>query len=537
MATKTQRGYLDEVYNLALSVGIPEVQARLAASQSALETGYGAHAPKNAYFGVKAGSSWNGPTQTLSTKEEVNGKLVSIKDQFRVYDNKEASLLDWWDRVQNRWPAAATADNFDDAVKGLRTGKSGGYATDSTYVGKIKNVHSGLAPRPPGYIPDVGTELSTSALPSLASLVGRGVVPPPLPKRRPEPPRTAVAAIDALSPQKTTSAVGYADAPSVNVPLPRPRPVLGLSTLAPPNLPLNPPIPSSGSVGHGTLQINPHSFTKSLPVSNSDPVGFGPETFAQLRGFAVDNGKPVTAPTPQRIGTYDGSTDLNRSVRDNIGTALRGIPGVAPISDAISGVSAMLNQKPVSPIAPIAPKPLASPLLTAAQRSAMAAVPAPVSPALTPAQRNALAAVPSPLSKVAGGVTTIAPRVTAPTPIPYPIVRSTAPTIRARAPATIPLSHVGRVNPVSQIIPQAQGLFGQTNLGRIINWATQGNVPQANVQQRTQQQYATPTVGDSTNTIAGVDIAFMPTSVQQSDRWREAAGLPTNTSSQSGKKK
>ena len=82
--SKKNRDYLDEVYNLAISLGIPPAQAQLAAAQSALETGYGKHAPGNAYFGMKAGSSWDGPTQTLRTHEEENGALVAINDEFRV---------------------------------------------------------------------------------------------------------------------------------------------------------------------------------------------------------------------------------------------------------------------------------------------------------------------------------------------------------------------------------------------------------------------------------------------------------------------
>jgi LysM repeat protein len=159
--SQKNRDYLDEVYTLALSLGIPEAQAQLAAAQSALETGYGKHAPGNAYFGMKAGSSWDGPTQTLRTHEEENGALVAIDDKFRVYDDKSASLADWYDRLKVRWPDAAAATTFDEAVNGLKIGEKGAYATDSKYKSKLANIVGGMTPRPPGNIPEVATSLDT----------------------------------------------------------------------------------------------------------------------------------------------------------------------------------------------------------------------------------------------------------------------------------------------------------------------------------------------------------------------------------------
>lgn len=186
MSKKTD--YLDEVYRLAIQLGIPEPQARLAAAQSGVETGYGKHAPGNAYFGMKAGSSWNGPTQTLKTHEEQNGALVAINDKFRVYDSKAASLQDWWSRLQARWPEAAAATTFDGAVAGLNYGKPGGYATDTKYGSKLRYADNMLAPRPPMNIPGVGTELSVGAG-SVGQSIGGSAAPPPLPRARPEPRR------------------------------------------------------------------------------------------------------------------------------------------------------------------------------------------------------------------------------------------------------------------------------------------------------------------------------------------------------------
>ena len=92
----------------------------------------------------------------------------------------------------------------------------------------------------------------------------------------------------------------------------------------------------------------------------------------------------------------------------------------------------------------------------------------------------------------------------------------------------MPLTQFNTVNPVTQIVPAVQSRAGQGLLGRIFNMATAGVVPQANMTQRsapTPQIYPTPLPGQAPNTIAGIDIAFMPKSVQQSARWREVAGL------------
>ena len=181
--SKKNRDYLDEVYNLAISLGIPPAQAQLAAAQSALETGYGKHAPGNAYFGMKAGSSWDGPTQTLRTHEEENGALVAINDEFRVYDDKAASLADWYDRLKVRWPKAAAAGTFEEAMDGLKIGEKGAYATDSKYKSKLANIVGEMTPRPPLNVPGVATSLDTGMSPQR---MAGGVAPPPLPRRRPD---------------------------------------------------------------------------------------------------------------------------------------------------------------------------------------------------------------------------------------------------------------------------------------------------------------------------------------------------------------
>lgn len=147
-----QVDFVNEVYQTARSMGLPDAQARLAASQAALETGYGRSVKGNNYFGIKAGSSWDGPVQNFKTWEEVNGRRKNITDAFRAYDSKEESLQDWINLVTDRWPGAMEAPTFKEAAKGLRYGQRGGYATDSQYGNKLsyvnRRIDGAFAPEP-----------------------------------------------------------------------------------------------------------------------------------------------------------------------------------------------------------------------------------------------------------------------------------------------------------------------------------------------------------------------------------------------------
>ena len=57
-------------------------------AQAAVESAYGQSKLASVwgnFFGLKCGSSWKGPSVNLATKEEYNSVLVSIKDNFRVF--------------------------------------------------------------------------------------------------------------------------------------------------------------------------------------------------------------------------------------------------------------------------------------------------------------------------------------------------------------------------------------------------------------------------------------------------------------------
>ncbi|ASP33812.1 glycoside hydrolase family 73 protein [Labrenzia sp. VG12] len=125
------------IYIAARNIGLADPQARLAAAQSSVETGYGRSVKGHNYFGIKAGRSWTGQVQEFQTWEEENGNRVNIRDRFRKYNSLEESLKDWVKTVSARWPEAMSGNSFEEAVEGLRYGKRGGYATDSQYGQKL----------------------------------------------------------------------------------------------------------------------------------------------------------------------------------------------------------------------------------------------------------------------------------------------------------------------------------------------------------------------------------------------------------------
>src|SRR6185369_1712136 len=130
----SKAGFLSKAYAAARQAGLNPTQATLAAAQAAHETGYGVHAPKNNMFGIKAGKSWKGGVQNLKTKEEVGGKLVSTRANFRTYPSMAAAFKDWARLVERNWPAAMAASTFEEALSALKTGLPGGYATATNYA-------------------------------------------------------------------------------------------------------------------------------------------------------------------------------------------------------------------------------------------------------------------------------------------------------------------------------------------------------------------------------------------------------------------
>lgn len=90
------------------------------------------------YFGMKCGSAWKGKSVNLKTKEEINSALISIRDNFRVYDNMEAGVRGYFDFI-----SASRYQNLKNATSSLNyieLIKADGYATSSSYINTVYKI-------------------------------------------------------------------------------------------------------------------------------------------------------------------------------------------------------------------------------------------------------------------------------------------------------------------------------------------------------------------------------------------------------------
>lgn len=124
--------YLPHANQVAVKYGVP---ALVTLSQAAWESGWGRSAPKYNFFGMTAGSNYNGKVQYLSTFEYKNGQKVKTKRAFRAYDNPVHAFADYASNL-------ASKDNYADAFQYSRNNPEmflkkvceGGYATDPNYL-------------------------------------------------------------------------------------------------------------------------------------------------------------------------------------------------------------------------------------------------------------------------------------------------------------------------------------------------------------------------------------------------------------------
>lgn len=72
-------------------------------AQAALETGWGTSpimVKANAYFGIKAGTSWTGKVYSSKTQECYDrASFTTITDLFRAYDSLEESVADYFELI------------------------------------------------------------------------------------------------------------------------------------------------------------------------------------------------------------------------------------------------------------------------------------------------------------------------------------------------------------------------------------------------------------------------------------------------------
>ena len=163
----------------------PTFNARIAAAQAVLESGDPPSRLAMTYgncLGIKAGTTWGGPTVDLQTGEETPaGEAFNTNAAFRVYPGWRECFLDYARIIGDLpWYADATANARDPIayLLGLITPSEPSYATDTRYVEKVLRVayRTGLLPESNGRVHALGRhEVLVDNSPSLAKAVAQAV--------------------------------------------------------------------------------------------------------------------------------------------------------------------------------------------------------------------------------------------------------------------------------------------------------------------------------------------------------------------------
>ena len=117
------------------------ILASLTASQALIESNKGNSGlsqKANNLFGIKADKRWNGPYVTMKTKENYNGKLVTVDANFRAYGSWEESINDHSNflLVNLRYANLRGVTDYKTACILI---KQDGYATSATYTQTLTN--------------------------------------------------------------------------------------------------------------------------------------------------------------------------------------------------------------------------------------------------------------------------------------------------------------------------------------------------------------------------------------------------------------
>lgn len=107
-------------------------------AQAILESGFGTTdlaVQAHNYFGLKAGTSWQGLIYTKETTEYINGKYVKVSDTFRKYSSLEDSVKGYFEFLQ--YDRYSNLKGVVDNHIFVELLKQDGYATDERYIRKI----------------------------------------------------------------------------------------------------------------------------------------------------------------------------------------------------------------------------------------------------------------------------------------------------------------------------------------------------------------------------------------------------------------
>lgn len=362
----SKAGFLSKAYAAARQAGLNPQQATLAAAQAAHETGYGAHAPKNNMFGIKAGKNYTGKTQSLMTHEEVGGKLVSVRANFRAYDTLAQAFKDYAKVIEKSWPAAFAANTFNEAVAALKAGLPGGYATASNYSVGVnaakalmdKNNVQAAYERPDNFAASGPKGVFSVGDPNFSAPLGQVTRSPLGPVAPPSPTRPDNMAYGG---PKGMFSVDKTAAPS--------RPSIGGSTPSPDrpdNHNYSGPVGMGGPGGTYVDKASAEAATAATHAAAS----------AARQAASAPTSTVSSAPSPSRPDTLGGlnygspkgvfSVDPGATVHAAIAPAPTapslgpaapavGMPSVAPARPAIAPVPAAAVPKPAVQVAAVAP--------------------------------------------------------------------------------------------------------------------------------------------------------------------------------------
>ncbi|WP_239688101.1 glucosaminidase domain-containing protein, partial [Pseudomonas asplenii] len=116
-------------------------------AQAALETGWGKSVMRQQdgssshnLFGIKAGSSWQGPQARAITSEFRDGQMVKETADFRSYASYQDSFHDLVTLLQSNSRYQDVLKSADKPEQFVRELQKAGYATDPDYASKITQI-------------------------------------------------------------------------------------------------------------------------------------------------------------------------------------------------------------------------------------------------------------------------------------------------------------------------------------------------------------------------------------------------------------
>lgn len=112
------------------------ISALLILAQSALESGWGEHAPENNFFGIKAGKTWTGAKRAVATHEYIKGVKTPVTDYFRAYSSPEESFMDWANLIKSNSRYAKVISS-PDSISAARELQKAGYSTSPIYADSL----------------------------------------------------------------------------------------------------------------------------------------------------------------------------------------------------------------------------------------------------------------------------------------------------------------------------------------------------------------------------------------------------------------